>query len=625
MIMADIALWLITAVLCTLHLERASSSSQQQDQRPSFIGETPIENGYSTQKRYKACQRCEVYRFKHCAEVTSYYNTTDVSIDCGKSLIDLDTTLRQISSSLYTNHGAEINCLKGSRWALCLTVMRPGCHNGSLFQKVLCKEACELIKDDICKTEWSEVINRIEDGYLNIDNIFPDCSKFPSVKSPAGTASCFYPQALQQLRKSKAGDKDNEKKQDSLTLILSAAGGGLGLVIILVILLLSYRRCKMQSNRQARSVSMRNIPKSDFFDGMTAASTTNDAYDEDNPLYNKTVHFEDMSLEKISRERLKYIEPIAEGAFGKVVKCELSSPIGKEPKLAAVKYLKDDASEKVKHSFKNEAETIGSFDHPNIVALLGVCIDDKGPPCMVLEFMELGDLTNYIRDRSGSFHASFGRNGILPEEVEFKPPKISFKDLIGIARQIASGMAYLAERKFVHRDLATRNCLVNNKTNIKIADFGLAHDVSSAEHDYYRIDGQHLLPIRWLPPEALTVGKFTIQSDIWAFGVVLWELFTYGIQPFYGQSNEEVCDRIRCMKLLRRPDGCPQRVYQLMKSCWKYDPMKRLPFSKLYETLTMWTLTGKGHFLEDAWSIMLKPLAMDRAPTLPFKRGVLEH
>ena len=102
------------------------------------------------------------------------------------------------------------------------------------------------------------------------------------------------------------------------------------------------------------------------------------------------------------------------------------------------------------------------------------------------EFMELGDLTNFIRDRSGSYHASFGRNGILPEEVEFKPPEISFKVLIGIARQIASGMAYLAERKFVHRDLATRNCLVNNKTNIKIADFGLAHDVSSAEHDYYR-------------------------------------------------------------------------------------------------------------------------------------------
>ena len=81
--------------------------------------------------------------------------------------------------------------------ALCLTVMRPGCHNGSLFQKVLCKEACELIKDDICKIEWSEIINRIEDGYLNIDNIFPDCSKFPSVKSLAGTTSCFYPQALQ--------------------------------------------------------------------------------------------------------------------------------------------------------------------------------------------------------------------------------------------------------------------------------------------------------------------------------------------------------------------------------------------------------------------------------------------
>ena len=100
--------------------------------------------------------------------------------------------------------------------------------------------------------------------------------------------------------------------------------------------------------------------------------------------------------------------------------------------------------------------------------------------------MKLGDLTQFIRDRSGTYHASFGRHGVLPDEVPFKPPEISFRKLISMSKQVASGMAYLSERKFVHRDLAARNCLLDNENLVKIADFGLAHDISSSESDYYR-------------------------------------------------------------------------------------------------------------------------------------------
>ena len=98
----------------------------------------------------------------------------------------------------------------------------------------------------------------------------------------------------------------------------------------------------------------------------------------------------------------------------------------------------------------------------------------------------MGDLTQYVRNKSGSYHASFGRQGLLPEDVDFQPPQITFKELVAIARQVSSGMAYLSERRFVHRDLATRNCLLDKGINVKIGDFGLAHDVSAAEHDYYR-------------------------------------------------------------------------------------------------------------------------------------------
>lgn len=140
--------------------------------------------------------------------------------------------------------------------------------------------------------------------------------------------------------------------------------------------------------------------------------------------------------------------------------------------------------------------------------------------------------------------------------------------------EIASGMDYLSSHHYVHRDLAARNCLVaDDNYSIKISDFGLSRDIYSS--DYYRVKSKTLLPIRWMPSEAILYGKFTTESDIWSFGVCMWEIYTYGEQPYRGISNPDVINMIRKRQLLPCPPNCPTQVYSLMVECWHEQSVRR--------------------------------------------------
>lgn len=267
---------------------------------------------------------------------------------------------------------------------------------------------------------------------------------------------------------------------------------------------------------------------------------------------------------------------------------------GEEFSLVAVKMLKDDASQEMQLDFEREATLLAEYDHPNIVKLLGVCAVGR-PMCLLFEFMARGDLNDFLRKSSPYIHSTTPR-------VELSHP-----DLLCIAQQIAAGMVYLSERKFVHRgnffvvvintdagwdesmfcfyalDLATRNCLIDDNMVVKIADFGLSHKIYL--QDYYKGDEHDAIPIRWMPLESILYNKYTVESDVWAFGVCMWEIFSFSLQPYYGMTHEEVVKYVKDGNMLNCPENTPLVVYNLMRKCWNPKPVDRPSFSVIYQAI----------------------------------------
>ncbi|KAJ1069567.1 hypothetical protein K5549_006151 [Capra hircus] len=236
----------------------------------------------------------------------------------------------------------------------------------------------------------------------------------------------------------------------------------------------------------------------------------------------------------------------------------------KDPTLAARK------------DFQREAELLTNLQHEHIVKFYGVC-GDGDPLIMVFEYMKHGDLNKFLR--------AHGPDAMILVDGQPRQAKgeLGLSQMLHIASQIASGMVYLASQHFVHRDLATRNCLVGANLLVKIGDFGMSRDVYST--DYYRVGGHTMLPIRWMPPESIMYRKFTTESDVWSFGVILWEIFTYGKQPWFQLSNTEVIECITQGRVLERPRVCPKEVYDVMLGCWQREPQQRLNIKEIYKIL----------------------------------------
>lgn len=263
-----------------------------------------------------------------------------------------------------------------------------------------------------------------------------------------------------------------------------------------------------------------------------------------------------------------------------------------EEELVAVKMLKEDASETVQTDFEREASLMVQFDHPNIIRLLGVCTLGK-PMCLIFEYMNKGDLNGFLRSCSPDqclIHdaSQHYQEGLPPTtDVDTLGSSLDTVDQLHLARQVAAGMAYLADRGYVHRDLATRNCLVGTGLVVKIADFGLARSIHSA--NYYHGTNKDAIPIRWMPPESILYNKFSSQSDVWSFGVLLWEVFSFALQPYYGKTHEQVIDFLCNGNMLERPSKTPLAVYDLMKGCWRRRPRSRPSFNSLLKSLdSMW-------------------------------------
>ncbi|KFM82025.1 Proto-oncogene tyrosine-protein kinase ROS, partial [Stegodyphus mimosarum] len=272
-----------------------------------------------------------------------------------------------------------------------------------------------------------------------------------------------------------------------------------------------------------------------------------------------------ITLPHIQRDQIILTKFLGSGAFGEVFEGVVFDLNEEEPYLKiAVKTLKKGATEHEKEEFLKEAKLMSNFKHEHILELLGVCIESN-PNFIILELMEGGDLLSFLRsNRPTAFHSS----------------NLTMDDLLSICTDVAKGCKYLESLHFVHRDLAARNCLVSSYDRedriVKIGDFGLARDIY--KNDYYRKEGEGLLPVRWMAPESLVYGVFTSQSDVWSFGVLLWEVMTLGQQPYPARSNMEVLHYVRDGGRLDKPENCPDDLNEIMLSCWSYDADDRPNF-----------------------------------------------
>ncbi|XP_078421744.1 fibroblast growth factor receptor 1-like isoform X2 [Cetorhinus maximus] len=283
---------------------------------------------------------------------------------------------------------------------------------------------------------------------------------------------------------------------------------------------------------------------------------------------------------EFSRDKLTLGKPLGEGCFGQVVMGEtigIDKDKPSKPVTVAVKMLKADATEKDLSDLISEMEMMKMIGkHKNIINLLGACTQD-GPLYVIVEFASKGNLREYLRARRPPGMEYCYNPAHVPVE------QLSFKDLVSCGYQVSRGMEYLASKKCIHRDLAARNVLVTEDNVMKIADFGLARDIHHI--DYYKKTTNGRLPVKWMAPEALFDRIYTHQSDVWSFGVLLWEIFTLGGSPYPGIPVEELFKLLKEGHRMDKPSNCTNELYMTMRDCWHVMPSQRPTFKQLVEDL----------------------------------------
>lgn len=277
------------------------------------------------------------------------------------------------------------------------------------------------------------------------------------------------------------------------------------------------------------------------------------------------------SLWEIPRDRVVINRKIGEGAFGTVYGGEAFFP-EKGWLAVAVKTLKVGSSTEVKLDFLSEVEVMKRFDHKNIIKLLAVCVKCE-PVLTVMEFMLYGDLKTYL----------LARRHLVNDQKYEDSEEISSKKLTAMALDVGRALSYLAQLKYVHRDVASRNCLINAQRVVKLGDFGMTRPMY--ENDYYKFNRKGMLPVRWMAPESLGLGIFTPASDVWSYGVLLYEIITFGSFPFQGLSNNQVLAHVKAGNSLTIPKGIKPQLEGLFRSCWSVDHTKRSTAPEIVEFL----------------------------------------
>ncbi|XP_063144406.1 ephrin type-A receptor 8 isoform X2 [Rattus norvegicus] len=264
---------------------------------------------------------------------------------------------------------------------------------------------------------------------------------------------------------------------------------------------------------------------------------------------------------EIEASRIHIEKIIGSGESGEVCYGRLQVP-GQRDVPVAIKALKAGYTERQRQDFLREAAIMGQFDHPNIIRLEGVVT--RGRLAMIVtEYMENGSLDAFLRTHDGQF---------------------TILQLVGMLKGVGAGMRYLSDLGYIHRDLAARNILVDGRLVCKVSDFGLSRALEDDPEAAYTTAGGKI-PIRWTAPEAIAFRTFSSASDVWSFGVVMWEVLAYGERPYWNMTNQDVISSVEEGYRLPAPMGCPRALHQLMLDCWHKDRAQRPRFSHVVSVL----------------------------------------
>ncbi|XP_046893140.1 ephrin type-B receptor 3-like isoform X7 [Hypomesus transpacificus] len=350
--------------------------------------------------------------------------------------------------------------------------------------------------------------------------------------------------------KTSVADPDKSLQEQLPLIVGSATAGFVFIIAVVVIAIVCLRKQRNGSESEYTEKLQQYITPGMkvYIDPFT--------YEDPNEAVREFAKEIDISCVKIE-------EVIGAGEFGEVCRGRLKLP-GRREIIVAIKTLKVGYTDRQRRDFLSEASIMGQFDHPNIIRLEGVVTKSR-PVMIVTEFMENGALDSFLRLNDGQF---------------------TVIQLVGMLRGIAAGMKYLSDMNYVHRDLAARNILVNSNLVCKVSDFGLSRFLEDDPTDpTYTSSLGGKIPIRWTAPEAIAYRKFTSASDVWSYGIVMWEVMSYGERPYWDMSNQDVINAVEQDYRLPPPMDCPTALHQLMLDCWVKERNLRPKFSQIVATL----------------------------------------
>ncbi|XP_068765320.1 ephrin type-A receptor 6 isoform X4 [Struthio camelus] len=390
---------------------------------------------------------------------------------------------------------------------------------------------------------------------------------------------------------------DMAAEQGQILVIATAAVGGFTLLVILTLFFLITGRCQWYIKAKMKSEEKRRAHLQNGHLRFPGIKTYIDPDTYEDPSL--AVH---EFAKEIDPSRIRIERVIGAGEFGEVCSGRLKTP-GKREIPVAIKTLKGGYVDRQRRDFLREASIMGQFDHPNIIRLEGVVTKRSFPTIGVKSlsrFLRAGFLNSILAPHpvsgGGSLPPSIssGRpvmivveymeNGSLDSFLRKHDGHFTVIQLVGMLRGIASGMKYLSDMGYVHRDLAARNILVNSNLMCKVSDFGLSRVLEDDPEAAYTTSGGKI-PIRWTAPEAIAYRKFSSASDAWSYGIVMWEVMSYGERPYWEMSNQDVILSIEEGYRLPAPMGCPASLHQLMLHCWQKERNHRPKFSDIVSFL----------------------------------------